>query len=195
MAATIHLEIVTPERKIASVDTDEVIAPGASGLFGVRPGHAPFLTMVQPGELSYREGGHTRRFAVGGGFIEVENDRVRVLADTAEAAEETAERARVAGTPPERRMAAAVTRSMPPVMLSWNAATSSAARPVVQSRLSSRWSPTRSELAIAVSAGFTAPIDGKMLVSTTYRLSSSCARQSVFTTDVAGSCPNLAVPA
>src|SRR4029077_4644518 len=60
---------------------------------------------------------------------------------------------------------------------------------------SSRWSPTRREFAIAVSAGLTAPIDGKTLVSTTYRLSTSCARQSAFSTDVAGSVPKRQVPA
>ena len=105
MAATIHLEIVTPERKVASVETSEVIAPGGSGLFGVRPGHAPFLTVIQPGELSFREGDVLRRFAVGGGFIEVENDRVRVLADTAESAEEIdAERARRASEDAQKRL-------------------------------------------------------------------------------------------
>src|SRR5205823_5453053 len=60
---------------------------------------------------------------------------------------------------------------------------------------SSRWSPTRSEFAIAVKAGLTAPMLGKTLVSTTYRLSSSCARQSAFTTEVAGSSPIRHVPA
>jgi F-type H+-transporting ATPase subunit epsilon len=87
--AKIHLEIVTPERKVVSADVDEVVAPGASGLFGVRPGHTPFITMVMPGALSFcKEGGKHCVYVIGGGFIEVSGDRVRVLADTAEAAEE-----------------------------------------------------------------------------------------------------------
>ncbi len=84
----IHLEIVTPDRKVASVDTDEVIAPGTWGLFGVRPRHAPFMTAVEPGELSFKEQGKTVRYAIGGGFVEVNEDTVIVLADTAEVAEE-----------------------------------------------------------------------------------------------------------
>ena len=88
MANKIHLDVVTPDRKVVSVDTDEVIAPGATGLFGVRAGHAPFLTLVEPGELSFKTDGKMRRWAVGGGFVEVVGDRVIVLADTAEAQEE-----------------------------------------------------------------------------------------------------------
>ena len=65
----------------------------------------------------------------------------------------------------------------------------------VSRAVSSRWSPTRSAFAIAVSAGFTAPMLGKKLVSTTYRLSTSCALQSGSSTEVAGSLPNRTVPA
>jgi F-type H+-transporting ATPase subunit epsilon len=86
--AKVHLEIVTPERKVVSADVDELRAPGASGLFGVRVGHAPFITAISPGELSYELDGQPRRYAIGGGFIEVSENSVRVLADTAEAAEE-----------------------------------------------------------------------------------------------------------
>ena len=106
MANKIHLDVVTPDRKVVSVDTDEVIAPGATGLFGVRAGHAPFLTLVVPGELSFRTDGSMRRYAVGGGFIEVVNDRVIVLADTAEAQEEIdLERARRASEDAQQRLA------------------------------------------------------------------------------------------
>lgn len=106
MAATIHLELVTPEQKVVSADTDEVIAPGARGLFGVRPGHAPFVTLVEPGELSFRTAGQLRRYAIGGGFVEVANDRVIVLADTAEAQEEIdLERARAAREDALQRLA------------------------------------------------------------------------------------------
>jgi F-type H+-transporting ATPase subunit epsilon len=95
--AKIHLEIVTPDRKVASVDTDEVIAPGAWGLFGVRPMHAPFMTSVEPGELSFKVDGQLERYAIGGGFVEVSDDKVTVLADTAEVDEDIdLERARKA---------------------------------------------------------------------------------------------------
>lgn len=104
--ATIHLDIVTPERKVLSAEVDEVRAPGAQGLFGVRPGHAPFISQVMPGELSFQLDGSLRRYAIGGGFVEVSEDRVRVLADTAEAAEEIdVERARRASEDATERLA------------------------------------------------------------------------------------------
>lgn len=97
--ARIHLDIVTPERKILSVEVDEVRAPGADGQFGVRPGHTPFISALEPGELCYLTGGETHRYAVGGGFVEVALDRVIVLADTAESESEIdLERAREAET-------------------------------------------------------------------------------------------------
>ncbi len=105
-AKTIHLDIVTPERKVLSAETEEVIAPGGTGLFGVRAGHAPFLTLVVPGELSFKTDGQVRRYAVGGGFVEVADDRVIVLADTAEAQEEIdLERARRASEDALQRLA------------------------------------------------------------------------------------------
>jgi len=106
MAKKIHLDVVTPDRKVVSADTEEVIAPGATGLFGVRAGHAPFLTLVEPGELSFKTDGQMRRYAVGGGFIEVAGDRVIVLADTAEADQEIdLERARRASEDALTRLA------------------------------------------------------------------------------------------
>lgn len=83
--ATLSVEIVTPEKRILSVQAEEVIAPGGKGLFGVRPGHTPFLSLMEPGPLTLREGTGKQVFFVGGGFIEVANDRVLVLADHAEA--------------------------------------------------------------------------------------------------------------
>lgn len=106
MAKHIHLDLVTPERKVLSVETDEVVAPGGTGLFGVRAGHAPFLTLVVPGELSFKTDGQTRRYAVGGGFVEVADDKVIVLAETAEAQEEIdLERARRASDDALQRLA------------------------------------------------------------------------------------------
>jgi F-type H+-transporting ATPase subunit epsilon len=121
--ARIRLDIVTPERKILSVEVDEVRAPGAEGQFGVRPGHTPFISAVDPGELCYVTGGETYRYAVGGGFVEVAGDRVIVLADTAESESEIdlerareaevdakAKLARMAETDPKYRLEAARVR-------------------------------------------------------------------------------------
>ncbi len=82
--AKLKVELVTPERRVLSVQADEAIVPGAQGLFGVRPGHTPFLTTMEPGVLTLREEASAQSFFVAGGFAEVANDEVRVLADQAE---------------------------------------------------------------------------------------------------------------
>ena len=82
----ISLDIVTPERRVLSVTCDEVRAPGVEGGFGVRLNHEPFMTALEPGRLSYVEGGREHHYAIGGGFLQVADNRVIVLADTAEAA-------------------------------------------------------------------------------------------------------------
>jgi F-type H+-transporting ATPase subunit epsilon len=82
------LEIVTPERRVLSVTADEVRAPGTQGGFGVRQDHEPFMTSLEPGRLTYVEGGREHHYAVGGGFLQVADNKVIVLADTAEAAQD-----------------------------------------------------------------------------------------------------------
>jgi len=82
----LHLEVVTPAARIISVDCDEVRAPGTGGGFGVRPGHTPFITSLDPGVLTYVVGGMETRFAVAGGFCEVAENRVTILADFAQPA-------------------------------------------------------------------------------------------------------------
>jgi F-type H+-transporting ATPase subunit epsilon len=82
------LDIVTPEKRVLSVQVDEVRAPGALGGFGIRLNHEPFMTSLEPGRLTYVEGGREHHYAVGGGFLQVADNRVVVLADTAEAAGE-----------------------------------------------------------------------------------------------------------
>jgi F-type H+-transporting ATPase subunit epsilon len=82
--AKLKVEIVTPEKRVLSVQADEAIVPGARGLFGVRPGHTPFLSLMEPGWMTLKDAGTSRRFYVAGGFVEVANDLVRVLADQAE---------------------------------------------------------------------------------------------------------------
>ena len=88
MAAGLTLEIATPTRLVVSAVVDEVVAPGIEGYFGVLPGHAPFLTTLGIGELTYRTGREEYHLAVAGGFAEIRNDKVIVLADTAERPDE-----------------------------------------------------------------------------------------------------------
>jgi F-type H+-transporting ATPase subunit epsilon len=98
VADRLTLELATPVRLAVAETVDEVVAPGIEGYFGVLPGHAPFLTTLGIGEVMYRVGRDERYLAVSGGFAEVRNDKVIVLADTAERPEEIdrarAERAR-----------------------------------------------------------------------------------------------------
>lgn len=82
--AKVTVEIVTPEKRIASAQVDEAIVPGGEGLFGVRPGHTPFLSVMEPGPLTLKDGATTTVYFVAGGFVQVSNDKVLVLADFAE---------------------------------------------------------------------------------------------------------------
>ena len=84
----LRLDIVTVERLIYSGEVDMVIAPGIEGEMGILPHHAPLMTVLQPGELRARKGGEEYSLVVSGGFLEVRPDRVIVLADAAERAEE-----------------------------------------------------------------------------------------------------------
>jgi len=91
----LQLEIVTPEKRVAKVECDEVRAPGVQGGFGIRRGHTPFLSALEPGRLTVVQGAQELHYALGGGFLQVADDKVIVLADTAEAREEIdVERAR-----------------------------------------------------------------------------------------------------
>ena len=85
---TIKLDIVTAERIVFSDDVDIVIAPGQTGELGILPNHAPLMTTLGAGELVARRAGEEYLLAIGGGFMEVRPDRVIVLADAAERAEE-----------------------------------------------------------------------------------------------------------
>jgi F-type H+-transporting ATPase subunit epsilon len=84
----IQLEVVTPERQVLSTEVDEVSAPGALGYFGVLPGHAPFLTTLGVGELGYRSGNQWEYLSITWGYAEVLPNKVTVLSETAEMAEE-----------------------------------------------------------------------------------------------------------
>ena len=85
---TIKLDIVTVERTVFSEDVDIVVAPGVDGEMGILPHHAPLMTTLNPGELIARKSGQEYVLAISGGFLEVRPDRVIVLADAAERAEE-----------------------------------------------------------------------------------------------------------
>ncbi|MDB5080739.1 MAG: synthase epsilon subunit [Chloroflexi bacterium] len=84
----INLQVVTAERIIFNDEVDIVVAPGTDGELGILPRHAPLLSGLKPGELRYRRGGEENFVAIGGGFIEVLNNKVIVLADSAERSEE-----------------------------------------------------------------------------------------------------------
>ncbi len=87
MAATLKLEIVTPEAKTYSEDVDMVTLPGVEGEMGIYPQHVPLMTQIVPGEISVRKGGQDFFLAVGEGFVEITGDRVAVLTDMAIKAE------------------------------------------------------------------------------------------------------------
>jgi F-type H+-transporting ATPase subunit epsilon len=84
VADRLTLELATPSRLIVSAEVDEVVAPGSLGYFGVLPGHAPLLATLGIGEVTYRIGREEYHVAVSGGFAEVRNDKVIILADAAE---------------------------------------------------------------------------------------------------------------
>jgi F-type H+-transporting ATPase subunit epsilon len=84
VAERLSLEIATPQRLVVAAEVDEVVVPGALGYFGVLPGHAPLLATLGIGEVTYRVGRDEHHVAAAGGFAEVRNDKVIILADTAE---------------------------------------------------------------------------------------------------------------
>jgi F-type H+-transporting ATPase subunit epsilon len=85
---TFELEIVTPQRLVVRERVEEMQIPGKNGYLGILPGHAPLITELGIGEISYRENRRSRRLAVAWGFAEVLPNRVSILAETAERAEE-----------------------------------------------------------------------------------------------------------
>lgn len=86
--ASLKLEIVTAESPVFSGEVDAIVAPGVMGQFTVLPHHAAFMTMLEPGELCLRVGGQETFMAVSGGFLEVTDDKVIILADAAERADD-----------------------------------------------------------------------------------------------------------
>lgn len=80
-----RLEVITTERRVLDEQVEMIVAPGANGMIGVLPNHAPLMSTLNPGELEVHVEGKDKKYlAIGGGFIEVQPDHVVVLADTAE---------------------------------------------------------------------------------------------------------------
>jgi len=88
LPTSIELEIVAPERQVVQQSVVAVSVPGENGYLGILPGHAPLLSVLKSGELSFTQDGRTYYVAVNWGFVEVLPDRVVILAQTAERADE-----------------------------------------------------------------------------------------------------------
>jgi F-type H+-transporting ATPase subunit epsilon len=84
----LSVEIVTPEQRVLTTECDEIRLPGVEGSFGIRPRHTPLVAALAAGELVYVISGAEHRYAVGEGFAEVSNDKVRVLVEEALPAEQ-----------------------------------------------------------------------------------------------------------
>jgi F-type H+-transporting ATPase subunit epsilon len=106
MSDSFQLEIVTPEKKVVETRAEEVQIPGKNGYMGIMPGHAPLITELSVGEITYRENSTSRRLAVAWGFAEVLPDKVTILAESAERPSEIdVARAREAKQRAEERLA------------------------------------------------------------------------------------------
>src|SRR5437773_8920368 len=105
MVDQLELEVVTPERRVLSESVNSVTVPGRNGEMQILPGHAALISELQTGVLAYNQDGTTSQLHVSGGFIEVNNDRVSVLAEIAERPEEIdAARARLAREHTEKQL-------------------------------------------------------------------------------------------
>jgi F-type H+-transporting ATPase subunit epsilon len=106
----LKLEIVTPEKKVFDSEVDSVTVPTASGEAGILSNHAPLVSALKPGVLTYVNKGTAAKMAVGGGFVEVSNNQVSVLTDSAETADEIdADAARSLREEAEKALSAAAT--------------------------------------------------------------------------------------
>ncbi len=108
MAETLQLEIVTPERLVEKDTVEEIQIPGRNGYLGILPGHAPLITELGVGEITYKASGMQFHVAVAWGFAEVLPDKVTILAETAERAQDIdVERARKSKERAEERLRSA----------------------------------------------------------------------------------------
>jgi F-type H+-transporting ATPase subunit epsilon len=110
--AQIHLEVVTPSGPVVSDDVDIVTAPGVGGEFGVLANHAPFLSTIKIGTLSFKKDKETKYLMVSGGFSEVSNNKITLLVESAEYGHEIdVDRALRARERAEQRLAQAESKS------------------------------------------------------------------------------------
>lgn len=128
------LEVVTPDRLVLSTQAEVVVCPGAEGQFGVLPGHIPFLSALEIGEMYYKAGGKTEYLAVSGGFAEVTGEKVTIVAESAEMGREIdVERARRALERAEKRIAAGKTAE-----IDWARAEAALRRSLVRAKVAGR---------------------------------------------------------
>lgn len=101
----INMEVVTPEQHVCSIETEAVVVPAFEGYLGVLPNHAPLITQLCIGVVTYKVNGKEKRIAITGGFMEVADNKMVILADTAELAEDIdVDRAGAARERAERRL-------------------------------------------------------------------------------------------
>src|ERR1700758_1891571 len=106
MAETFQLEIVTPDKMVVKDSAEEMQIPGKNGYLGILPGHAPLISELAVGQISYRNGSETHCLCVAWGFAEVLPDKVTILAETAERGEDVdCARAQKAKERAEKRLA------------------------------------------------------------------------------------------
>jgi len=128
------LEVVTPDRLVLSTEADVVVCPGVEGQFGVLPGHIPFLSALEIGEMYYRKGGQIEYLAVSGGFAEVTGEKVTIVAESAEKGREIdLERAKRAQERAEKRLATAKTEE-----IDWARAEAAMRRSLVRAKVAGR---------------------------------------------------------
>jgi F-type H+-transporting ATPase subunit epsilon len=107
MAEQLNLEVVTPERRVLAEAVNSVTVPGRAGEMQILPGHAALIAELKTGVLTYNQGGTSSQLHVSGGFVEVSDDRVSVLAEIAERPDEIdAARARLAREHTEKQLSA-----------------------------------------------------------------------------------------
>ena len=128
------LEVVTPDRLVLSTEADVVVCPGVEGQFAVLPGHIPFLSALDIGEMYYRLGGKTEHLCVSGGFAEVTGTKVTIVAEAAErSCDIDIERVRRAQERAQKRLASSKTE-----LNDWPRAESALRRALVRSRVAGR---------------------------------------------------------
>jgi len=131
------VEIVTAERSVLETEADVLIAPSTEGTIGILPRHAPLLTALKPGVMTLRNNGVEELLAVSGGFLQVSNNRVLILADTAERAEELDEQ-RAAEAVARAQAALAEARSHPGEALQASAARAALSRSLARLNVAQR---------------------------------------------------------